>query len=122
MSNATLDYLPPDPKRGAERLRRAVGTAIALVLTLPLVLTMALLAANLYASWNYAGIRPGMTRAQVDRRLWAFAAARNTAYNAMPPGHTMVTYELLRLGKSTRILVQFDPAGKVSGVVPAFDQ
>lgn len=121
MSDAALNYLPPDPNRRAERRRRAAGVALALVLASPFLFIVGLLGANLYVSWSYDRIQPGMTRAQVDRRLWAFASARNTVYNATPPRHTMVNYELLRLGKSARIMVLFDPSGKVVDVIPAFD-
>jgi hypothetical protein len=62
-----------------------------------------------------------MTRPQMDRRLWEFSARPNTTYRSLAPGETMIDYELLGLGKWTRISVIFNPDGKCGQVIPMFD-
>jgi hypothetical protein len=72
-----------------------------------------------YLSERFQGVTPGMSRAQVDSHLRAFAIRPGTYQVAQ--GDTVVDYELLWLGKSGTIKVIFGPDGKPCGVIPAFD-
>ena len=78
--------------------------------------------AHICTSWAYGGVKPGMPRAQVDRQIWAFSARPNTTYTSLRPGESMIDYELLGLGKWTRISVIFNGNGSASDPIPMFDQ
>jgi hypothetical protein len=105
-------------KRVAPR-RRLVGWSIA-VLSLALAFAVALpFLANAYTGVMYKGIQMGMTRAQVDRHLWAFARHTNTR-SGLAPGGYAIDYELLGLGKQTTIVVFFRNDGTSVGLMPAF--
>jgi len=74
-----------------------------------------------YTGWAYHRVTAGMNRAQVNRALWEFSASANTTYTSLGPGDTMIDYELLGLGKWTRISVIFKPDGTAYTPIPMFD-
>jgi hypothetical protein len=100
---------------------------IALALLLLALYILAWFAAHQYTSRRYAGITswryggPGMTRAQVDRHLWAFTTRQNTQYQGAGPGRTLVAYELLWFGKPATIQIVFEADGTVWDAQPLFD-
>ena len=114
-SCVTLDYSPRS--RGVKRVWVSLIGLLALVLVL---ITSLPLAANWYASVMYSGLKPGMTRANVDRHLWAFASSP-TAYQGIGPGYFVVRYDFLWFGKSACIQVIYNPDGTVSDPQPIFD-
>jgi hypothetical protein len=114
-SHATLAYAPPPPRR---RKRRVIAWLIALP-PVALVMFIALgLSANLYASSKYGGLRPGITRAQAERHLWAFARHPNPRYNGAGPGGFAIRYEFLWFGKSSSIQIVYNANGTVGDPQP----
>jgi len=97
-------------------MRRAAIWLIALsVLALPLLIATSL-AAEAYTSRKYSGLNTGMTRAQIDRRLWAFSKTPQPP----PPGQTIVMYELLGQGTPTMIRITYDANGVAVALLPIF--
>jgi hypothetical protein len=67
---------------------------------------------------KYHGLATGMTRAQVERRLWAFS--KTPTPGAPSAGQTDVFYELLSQGTSTKIRITYDARGIVVAMLPIF--
>jgi hypothetical protein len=112
----TLDYAPRSSSR-VVMPRAAVWLIALLVLAFPLLIAMSL-GAEAYASMKYSGLNTGMTRAQIERRLWAFSKTPNPA--AAPPGQTTVMYELLGQGTPTKIRITYDANGVAVALLPIF--
>ena len=114
----TIGYAPLGGKEKARKAAWVVALsvlgAIALVETLPL-------GANLFTSIKYAGVKPGMKRADVDRHLWEFARRTNVAYSGIGPGQCVVRYELLWFGKWAGIQVIYNADSTVFDPQPIFD-
>jgi hypothetical protein len=94
---------------------------IALLLSVPVVIVGLEFGAYQYASGKYRGLTPGMTRAEVNRHLWAFASYQNTRYQGAGSGRIVIRYELLWFGKSGSIQVVYNADGTVLNPQPIFD-
>jgi hypothetical protein len=115
----TLDYASRDRRKTV----RTAGRAIAILVCMSVLLLASPFLANEFAASRFAGVRRGMTRAEVDRHLWAFSRQTNTTYNwgIRGGGEVVVSYRLLWFEKTGEIIVTFDADGTVSGMIPAFD-
>ena len=68
-STNTLDYALPVHRKDLRLLVRLIKVLLVAVVLVALVP----LTAKLYVDAMYSGLKPGMSRASVDRHLWAFA-------------------------------------------------
>lgn len=118
-ASKTLDYTPGT--RTGLRLRRLTAHALITVLCLALFSIALTAAGNAYAAERYTGLKPGMTRAQVERHLWAFARRPFQAYQGAGPGRFVIRYEFLRLGKNAAIQVIYNANGTVADPQPLFN-
>jgi hypothetical protein len=112
-------HYAPSSRTGGRWVRRLTWVIVLLLLA-PLILVLVDCAATVYASRMYDGMRPGMTRSQIDRRLWAFAnrTAKYPGITSASQGKSDVVYELPWFGKAIR--VTYDASGVVEGLLPIF--
>ena len=115
-----LDYAPRSRVRG--RWVRRVTWLIVILALSPVILVAMDWGATAYAGRMYSGTRPGMTRAQIDRRLWAFTnrTSKYPAISVAPPGKSVVVYELPWFGNSTAIRITYDANGVAEELLPIF--
>jgi hypothetical protein len=114
----TLGYAPAPSRR--RRFPRAVVWALGLWAAIVVLLVVLPFCGQAYTAGRYKGLRPGMTRAQADRRLWAYAASA-VRYQGAPPGSVVIRYNLLWFGKMAAIQIIYDSNGKALDVQPIFE-
>src|SRR4051812_13972276 len=89
----TFDYAQ-GPRPSA--LRRWGGRALLATLLLPpLLLVVPLIfcaCAQAYTERQWGGLNPGLTRPQVDQKLWAFRSY-SSEYSGLGPGEFVIRYE-----------------------------
>ena len=120
------DARPPRPAAlpaGLPRLERlALRVERLALLGMLLVVALAIFGVCSYAyvAHQWGGLKPGMTRSQVDQKLWAFGSYPSQ-YSGLGPGESVIRYELFGMGKLTMIQVIFNPDGTVADAQPIYD-
>ena len=74
-----------------------------------------------YVDRQWRALAPGMTPAQVNQKLWAFASYPNPKYQGLSPGQYVIRYELFHMGKATMIQIVFNTDGTVADAQPIYD-
>jgi hypothetical protein len=103
-----------------ERLALRVERLALLALLLVVALVIFFLCTQAYTAHQWGALKPGMTRSQVDQKLWAFGSYPSQ-YSGLGPGEFVIRYELFRMGKLTMIQVIFNPDGTVADAQPIYD-
>lgn len=116
-SAPSLEYGQQSPRVSSRRLARPALLVLAL-LAIPVVLWILTIG---YVDRHWRSLTPGMTRAQVDQKLWAFARSPNPKYGGLFPGQFVIRYELFRMGGWTTIQIVFNADGTLDEAQPVYD-